>query len=76
MYLELSIFQKKVKKFIGNKIIILNIYRMEVFGSIMCGYYCIGFIDFILKCKSLLDYMNLLSPNIYEKNDKIILKYF
>ena len=76
MYLELSIFQKKVKKFIGNKIIIINIYRMEVFGSIMCGYYCIGFIDFILKCKSLLDYMNLLSPNIYEKNDKIILKYF
>ena len=49
---------------------------MELFGSIMCGYYCIGFIDFILKCKSLLDYMNLLSPNIYEKNDKIILKYF
>ena len=49
---------------------------MEVFDSIICGYFCIGFIDFILKYKSLLDYMNLLSPNIYEKNDKIILKYF
>ena len=42
----------------------------------MCGYFCIGFIDFILKSKSLLDYTNLFSPNGYEKNDKIILKYF
>ena len=42
----------------------------------MCGYVCIGFIDFILKGKSLLDHTNLLSPNGYEKNDKIILKYF
>ena len=42
----------------------------------MCGYFCIGVIDFILKGKSLLDYTNLFSPNDYEKNDKIILKYF
>ena len=42
----------------------------------MCGYFGIEFIDFILKCKSLLDYTNLLSPNDYKKNDKIILKYF
>ena len=42
----------------------------------MCGYFCIGFIDFMLKSKSLLDYTNLFSPNIYEKNDKIMLKYF
>ena len=42
----------------------------------MCGYFGIGFIDFILKCKSLLDYTNLLSPNDYKKNDKIILKFF
>ena len=42
----------------------------------MCGYYCIGFIDFMLKSKSLLDYANLFSPNEYKKNDKIILKYF
>ena len=39
----------------------------------MCGYFCIGFIDFIVKGKSLLDYPNLFSPNDYEKNDKIIL---
>ena len=42
----------------------------------MCGYCCIAFIDFMLKGKSLLDYTNLFSPNNYEKNDKIILKYF
>ena len=42
----------------------------------MCKYFCIGFIDFMLKGKRLLDYTNLLSCNDYEKNDKIILKYF
>ena len=42
----------------------------------MCGYFCIGFIDFILKGRSLLKYRNLISPNEYKKNDKIILKYF
>ena len=42
----------------------------------MCGYFYIEFIDFMLKGKILLDYTNLFSPNDYEKNDKIILKYF
>ena len=41
----------------------------------MCEYFWIGFIDFTLKGKSLLDYTNLFSPKDYEKNDKIILKY-
>ena len=40
----------------------------------MCGHFCIGFIDFMLKGKSLLEYTNSFSLN-YEKNDKIILKY-
>ena len=39
----------------------------------MCGYYCTGFIDFMIKGKSLLEYTNLFSPDDYEKNDKIIL---
>ena len=42
----------------------------------MCGYFCIGFIDFMLKGKSLLDYTNLSSPNDYEKKDKITLNCF
>ena len=41
----------------------------------MCGYFGIGFIDFMVKVKSLLHYTNLFSPNEYEENDKIILKY-
>ena len=42
----------------------------------MCGYFCIEFIDLLLKSTSLLDYTNLFSPNDCKKNDKIILKYF
>ena len=56
--------------------IITDIYRIQAYDSIMCGYFCIGFIDFMLKAKSLLEYTNLFSPNNYAKNDKIILKYF
>ena len=67
---------KEIKKLTGDKNIIITIYRMETYNSTMCGYFCIGFIDFILKGKSLLDYTNLFSPNYYEKNDKIIPKYF
>ena len=67
---------KEIINFIGNKNVRTNIYRIQAYHSIMCGYFCIRFIDFILKSKSLLDYANLFSPNDYEKNDKIILKIF
>ena len=66
----------EIKKSIENKNIITNIYKIQARDSIMCGYFCIGFIDFMLKSKSLLDFTNLFSLNEYEKNDKIILKYF
>ena len=67
---------KEIKKFIGNKRIITSIYRIQAYDSIMREYFCIGFIDFILKGKSLLDYTYSFSPNDYENIDKIILKYF
>ena len=67
---------KESKKFIGNKNIITNIYRIQAYNSIIYGYFCIGFIDFMLNGKGLLDYTNLLSPNDFEKNDKTTLKYF
>ena len=44
--------------------------------SIMCGFYCISFIEYMLSGEILLDYTNLFSPNDYKKNDKIIYKYF
>ena len=56
---------KKVKKFIGNKNIITNSYRMQIYDSIMCGYFCFGVIDFQLKSKSLFDSTNVFSPNEY-----------
>ena len=68
-------YSKETKKLIENKNI-TNINRIQVCDSIMCGYFCIGFIDLMLKGKSFLDYTNLLSPNDYEKNDQIILKLY
>ena len=67
---------KEIRKFIGNKNVKPNIYRIQAYDSIMCGYFCFGFIDFMLTGKSLLEYTNLFSPNEYKKNDKIILEYF
>ena len=42
----------------------------------MCGYFSIGFVDFMLSGKKLTDFTNLLSPSDLKKNDDIILKYF
>ena len=42
----------------------------------MWEYFCIKFVDFKLKSKSLLEYTKLFFPNDYENKDKIILKYF
>ena len=67
---------KEIKKFINNKNIIANIYRVQNYDSIMCGYFCIGFINYMFKSKSLTDFTNLFSPNNFKNNDDIILNYF
>ena len=59
-----------------NKNITTNIFRIQACDSIMCGYFGIGFIDFMLAGKTLTDYTNLFLPNNFKKNDDIILKYF
>ena len=56
---------QEIKKFIGIKNITTNIFRIQAYDSIMCGYFCIGFIGFMLKGKSLLEYTNLFSPSKY-----------
>ena len=53
---------KEIKKFIGNKNTRTNIFIIQDYKSIMCGYFCILFIDFMFKCKSLIDFTNLFSP--------------
>ena len=54
---------KEIMKFIGNKNIITNIFRIQAYDSTMCGYFCIGFINFIFNGNSLTDYTSLFSPN-------------
>ena len=66
---------KEITKFISRKKIITNIYRIQAYDSIMCCYFCIGFINFMFNGKSLTDYTNLFSPNDFNKNDNIIRKY-
>ena len=60
-----------MENFLRNKNITIHIYRIQAFDLIMCGYFCIGFIDSMLKDKILLEYTNLFSTNEYKKNDKI-----
>ena len=67
---------KEVKIFIDKPIVVANIFRMQAYDSVMWRYFCIGFIDFILKGKTLTDFTNLFSLNSFDKNDDVILKYF
>ena len=67
---------KEIKKFVGNKDIKANIFRLQGYDSIMCGYFCIEFINYMFKGKTLLGYTNLFSPNDFKKNDQIIKSIF
>ena len=66
---------EEIKEFIRNKNIKANIFRIQEDNSIMCGYFSIGFIDFMLAGKRLTDYTDLFSPYDFKKNDSIILPY-
>ena len=67
---------KEIKAFVKNKNIKRNIFRIQANDSVTCRYFCIGFIDFMFKRKTLTKYMNLFSPHDFKKNDNIILSYF
>ena len=67
---------EEITEFIRNKNIKANIFRVQANNSVMCGYFCIGFIDFMLAGKTLIDYTALFSPHDFNKNDQIILSYF
>ena len=66
---------KEINKFINNDIE-SNIFRIQAYDSIMCRYFCIEFINYMLKGKTLLDYTNLFSPNDFKKNNQIIKRIF
>ena len=59
-----------------NKNIKANIFRVQANDSVICGYFCIGCIDFTLAGKKLTDFTNMFSPYDFKKNDDIILSYF
>ena len=47
---------EETKDFIGNENINANIFRLQANNSVMCGCFCIGFIDFMLPGKKLTDF--------------------
>ena len=55
---------EEIKEFIRTKNIKINIFRVQASNSIMSGYFCIGFIAFMLAGKRLTDFMNLFSPYV------------
>ena len=67
---------QEVLKKIKDKSVTHNIFRIQYNKSIMCGFYCITFIEYMLEGKTWLNYPNLFSPKNYKKNEKIIYKYF
>ena len=79
-YFGVEHIPKEIKAFINSKNIITNNFRRQPYDSTMCGYFCIGFIDFMLEGKT--EYTNLFPPNnlmikLFDlKNDDIISNYF
>ena len=67
---------KEIKKIIGSKDITAYIFRLQAYDSIISGYFCIGFINYMFKGKTLLEYTNLFSPNDFKKNNQIIKSIF
>ena len=68
---------KDIKTFIGRSLsITTNIFRIQAYDSIMCGYFCIAFINFMIEGKTLTEFTNLFSPHNFKQNDNIILNYF
>ena len=67
---------EEIIEFIGNKNLKANIFRVQENDSIMCGYFCFGFIDIMLAGIKLTDYTNLFSPHDFKKKDDIILSNF
>ena len=67
---------KEIKMFINKSIVVANTFGIQAYDSVMCGYFCIGFIYVMLAGKTLTNFTNLFTPNNFKKNDDMILKYF
>ena len=58
---------EEIKEFIENENIKTNIFWVQASNSIMCGYFCIGFIDFMVSGKTLVDFASSFYPYNFEK---------
>ena len=68
---------KKIEHgFLGNKNIKTSIFRIQDNNSIICGYFCILFFEYMLNDKTLTHFTSFFSPWNFEKNDEIIKRYF
>ena len=76
----ISSLPEEIKKFLRGKNFMVNIFRVQAYDSIMCGYFCIGFLDYMLKglgsarglAEQLHDFPKQFSHVDFKKNDKII----
>ena len=75
-YFGVEHISKEIKAFINNKNIKINIFRVQEYDLIMCGYFCIGFIDFMLAGKTLTEYTNLFPPNNFRNNFKLFYEQY
>ena len=75
-YIPKEMIERIEHSSLGNKNVKTSIFRIQDNNSIMCGYFCILFIEYMLNNKTLTDYTNLFSPWDFKKNDEIIKSYF
>ena len=74
--LEIEYIPQEVMNKIKDKSMTHNILRIQSHDSVMCRFYCIAFIEYMIAGKTLLDHTSLFTPNNNQKNDKIIFRYF
>ena len=60
--LQILIVPEEITKFVGNKNIKGNVFQLQANYEVMCEYFCIGFIDFMLAGKKLTDFTSMFSP--------------
>ena len=65
-----------IDRIIGKKYMTTKIYIKQVYDSLICGYFYLGFIVFALNNKRLTNFTDLFSPNNFKKDDKMILDKF
>ena len=58
---------KEIEAFIKNKNVKTNIFRIQANDSVMCGYFCMGFIDFIFNRKTLTEFTNIFSYYYFKR---------